>query len=223
MDFLKGLVENIDGYSEGARFLIKSGDWKSIVDTTVGEAATVDPRYRVAIESALGEASGYVIVESIDNAYAAIDYLKKHQKGKATFICLDRLPKLMDHRPLFDGPRHRWMGEQSRAYRRAVQGAVPRPCWMIRWSSPMPALRANWSEESKGMRCVTLEGEIVTSKGSCGVEASVRTKGGHIGGRSQLEEMAEEIRGLERQRERLLAEVEQKNDELVKYRRETTA
>jgi chromosome segregation protein len=101
MDFLKGLVENYDGYSEGAQFLIKSGDWKSIVDTTVGEAATVDPRYRVAIESALGEASGYVIVASVDNAYAAIDYLKTHQKGKATFICLDRLPKLMDHRPLF--------------------------------------------------------------------------------------------------------------------------
>ena len=213
MDFLKGLVENYDGYSEGAQFLIKSGDWKSIVDTTVGEAATVDPRYRVAIESALGEASGYVIVASIDNAYAAIDYLKKHQKGKATFICLDRLPKLMDHRPLFSDPGIvGWASSLvhtedrfKELYRVLLDDTLV--------VSDVGVARQLVGRE-KGVRCVTLEGEIVTSKGVLRGGSVRQDEGGHIGGRSQLEEMAEEIRGLERQRERLLNEVEEKTDEI---------
>lgn len=213
MDFLKGLVENYDGYSEGAQFLIKSGDWKSIVDTTVGEAATVDPRYRVAIESALGEASGYVIVASIDNAYAAIDYLKKHQKGKATFICLDRLPKLMDHRPLFTDPGIvGWASSLVHTEERL------RELYRVLLDDTLIVADVGIARQlvgkEKGVRCVTLEGEIVTSKGVLRGGSVRQDEGGHIGGRSQLEEMAEEIRGLEGQRERLLSEVEQKTDEI---------
>ena len=213
MDFLKGLVENYDGYSEGAQFLIKSGDWKSIVDTTVGEAATVDPRYRVAVESALGEASGYVIVASIDNAYAAIDYLKKHQKGKATFICLDRLPKLMDHRPLFTDPGIvGWASSLVHTEDRF------RELYRVLLDDTLVVADVGVARQlvgrEKGVRCVTLEGEIVTSKGVLRGGSVRQDEGGHIGGRSQLEEMAEEIRRLERQRERLLNEVEQKTDEI---------
>ncbi|MCX6144092.1 MAG: chromosome segregation protein SMC [Ignavibacteriales bacterium] len=213
MDFLKGLVENYDGYSEGAQFLIKSGDWKSIVDKTVGEAAAVDPRYRVAIESALGESSGYVIVSSIDNAYAAIDYLKKHQKGKATFICLDRLPRLMDHRPLFTEPGIvGWASSLVHTEERF------RELYRVLLDDTLVVSDVEIARQlvgrEKGVRCVTLEGEIVTSKGVLRGGSVRQDEGGHIGGRSQLDEMAEEIRGLERQRERLLTEVEQKNDEI---------
>ena len=213
MDFLKGLVENYDGYSEGAQFLIKSGDWKSIVDTTVGEAATVDPRYRIAIESALGEASGYVIVAGIDHAYAAIEYLKKHQKGKATFICLDRLPRLMDHRPLFTEPGI--VGWASSLVH--TEGRF-RELYRVLLDDTLVVADVTTARllvgREKGIRCVTLEGEIVTSKGVLRGGSVRQDEGGHIGGRSQLGEMAEEIHGLERQRERLLNEVEQKNDEI---------
>ena len=213
MDFLKGLVENYDGYSEGAQFLIKSGDWKSIVETTVGEAATVDPRYRIAIESALGEASGYVIVAGIDHAYAAIEYLKKHQKGKATFICLDRLPRLMDHRPLFTEPGIvGWASSLVHTEDRF------RELYRVLLDDTLIVADVSIARQlvgrEKGVRCVTLEGEIVTNKGVLRGGSVRQDEGGHIGGRSQLGEMAEEIHGLERQRERLLNEVEQKNDEI---------
>ncbi len=213
MDFLKGLVENFDGYSEGARYLIKSGDWKSIVETTVGEAASVDPRYRIAVESALGEASGYVIVANIDHAYAAIEYLKKHQKGKATFICLDRLPKLMDHRPLFTDPGViGWASSLVHAQDRF------RELYRVLLDDTLIVTDVDVARQmvgrEKGIRCVTLEGEIVTNKGVLRGGSIRQDEGGHIGGRSQLEEMAEEIRGFERQRERLLEEIEQKNDEI---------
>ncbi|MDP2885080.1 MAG: chromosome segregation protein SMC [Ignavibacteria bacterium] len=213
MDFLKGLVENFDGYSEGARYLITSGDWKSIVETTVGEAATVDPRYRIAIESALGDTSGYVIVSNIDHAYGAIEYLKKEQKGKATFICLDRLPKLMDHRPLYTDPGVvGWAGSLVHADVRYMD------VYRVLLDDTLVVTDVEVARQlvgrDKGIRCVTLEGEIVTNKGVLRGGSVRQDEGGHIGGRSQLEEMAEEIRGLERQRERMMHEVESRNDEL---------
>ncbi|HEY6953203.1 MAG TPA: chromosome segregation protein SMC, partial [Bacteroidota bacterium] len=94
IDFLKGLVETFDGYSEGARYLISSDEWNSRIQTTVGDAINTDPKYRVAVETALGEAVGYVIVTDVEQAYAAMEFLKKNRKGKATFICLDRVPAL---------------------------------------------------------------------------------------------------------------------------------
>ncbi|MGH2567469.1 MAG: chromosome segregation SMC family protein, partial [Bacteroidota bacterium] len=93
IDFLKGMIESFEGVSEGARYLITSDDWHPTIQTTVGEALTADPRYRVSIEAALGEAAGYVVVENTEQAYAAIELLKKTEKGKATFICLDRVPQ----------------------------------------------------------------------------------------------------------------------------------
>ncbi|HTP13593.1 MAG TPA: chromosome segregation protein SMC, partial [Bacteroidota bacterium] len=92
IDFLKGLVETFDGYSEGARYLIASEEWNAQIQTAVGDAVNTDPKFRVAVETALGESAGYVIVSSVEHAYAAIEFLKTHQKGKATFICLDRVP-----------------------------------------------------------------------------------------------------------------------------------
>lgn len=213
MDFLKGLVENFDGYSEGARYLITSGDWKSIVETTVGEAATVDPRYRIAIESALGDTSGYVIVSNIDHAYGAIEYLKKEQKGKATFICLDRLPKLMDHRPLLTDPGVvGWAGSLVHTDVRY------RDVYRVLLDDTLVVTDVEVARQlvgrDKGIRCVTLEGEIVTNKGVLRGGSVRQDEGGHIGGRSQLQEMAEEIRGLERQRERMMHDAESRNDEL---------
>jgi chromosome segregation protein len=97
IDFLKGLVESFDGYSEGAKYLITSDEWSSKIQNTVGEALQTEPRYRIAIETALGEAAGYIIVDSVEEAYAAMDFLKRNNKGKATFICLNRLPAIADH------------------------------------------------------------------------------------------------------------------------------
>jgi len=213
MDFLKGLIESFDGYSEGARYLVTSDDWKSIVQTTVGEAATVDPRYRVAIEAALGETSGFVIVESIDHAYAAIDFLKKNQKGKATFVCLDRLPKLMVHRPMFGDPGVvGWAGSLVHTddrYRELYRVLLDETLVV----AGVDVARA-MVEKINGIRCVTLDGEIVTDEGVLRGGSVRQDEGGHIGQRSQLEELGEEISALERQRARLLEEIERKSDEM---------
>ena len=44
MEFLKGLVESYDGFSERAKYLITNDEWKANVQTTVADALSTDLR-----------------------------------------------------------------------------------------------------------------------------------------------------------------------------------
>ncbi|MFH0988912.1 MAG: chromosome segregation protein SMC [bacterium] len=214
LDFLKGLIENFDGYSDGARYLITQEEWKPKVRSTVGEAVTIDPRYRVALETALGDSVSYVIVDSTDDAYSAIDYLKRGQKGKATFICLDRLPKLMSHRPFYaDGDVIGWASaviETEERFRHLYEVLLDDTLIV---ENVYTAKRILLKE--RGIRCVTLEGEIITDRGLVRGGSLRQDEGGLIGRRKQYEEVTGEINNLIRKREKTAAQIQEKHQDLA--------
>lgn len=209
MDFLKGLVESYDGISEGARSLMTNDEWRSTIQTTVGEALNADAKYRLALEAALGETAGYVVVDSLERAYGAIEFLKKHQKGKATFVCLDRIPNPSTHRPDV-----------------AVDGIVGWAADLVAGDKRLKSLfqflfdgtlivndigaSTNVVSRFPALRCVTLDGEILTGSGVVRGGSVRQDEGGYIGRRSQLEELATEIRKLEAQRAKMQEDHEQK-------------
>jgi chromosome segregation protein len=215
MDFLKGMIERFEGVPEGARFLITTNEWNPTIQTTVGEAVTADSRYRVAIEAALGEASGYVIVENTDQAYAAIELLKKNQKGKATFICLDRVPQLTTHRPMYtDHGVVGWATDLVRCdanFRNLFIFLLDGTLVVETVDRAMQIVR-----QQPGVRCVTLDGEIITGSGVLRGGSVRQDEGDHIGRKSQLEELEEDIRVLEEERAKLLEEISAKSLEHAK-------
>ncbi|HXX62899.1 MAG TPA: AAA family ATPase, partial [Bacteroidota bacterium] len=99
-DFLKGLVETREGLSEGVRFLYKDDSWKPSRILAVADAVHAQERYRAAIEAALGEFTGLLVVETAAEAERGMALLKASGQGKATFVCLDRLPRISSHRRL---------------------------------------------------------------------------------------------------------------------------
>ena len=213
IDFLKGLVESFDGYSEGARYLMTSDEWNSQFQTTVGEALTTDPRYRIAVETALGEAAGYVVVDSVDRAYAAMEFLKRNQKGKATFICLNRLPHISNHRvPVEDEEVMGWVSNliQFDSRYEHLFNFLFDDTLLVKDVSAANRLVAS----HPNMRCVTLEGEVITGKGVVRGGSLRHDEGGHISKKSQLEELTEELRRLQERHERLKGEMEKKSEEL---------
>ena len=82
LEFLRGLVESYDGFSEGAKFLITNDEWKANVQTTVADAVSADARYRVAIESALGETASFIVVRISKKHTGASKFSRKIKKGK---------------------------------------------------------------------------------------------------------------------------------------------
>ncbi|MEK6567021.1 MAG: hypothetical protein AABZ41_09990, partial [Bacteroidota bacterium] len=180
IDFLKSLVESFDGYSEGARYLITSNEWGDKIQTAVGDAVTADPTYRVAVETALGDAAGYVVVDDVEEAYAAMDFLKKNQKGKATFICLNRIPTIQNHRPPV---QHAgvigWVKDVvsfDERYQKLFDFLFDETI-IVRDVAAASAIVT----QEQNLRCVTVDGEIVTGKGVVRGGSLRQDEGGHIG------------------------------------------
>ncbi len=211
VDFLKGLVESREGLPEGVRYLSSSAAWKPSRNITVADAVHAEERYRTAVEAALGEYAGLLVVENGAEAERGIALLKEEERGKAMFVCLDRLPEIRSsvklpaipgvvglaanvakcdpaYIPLFRLILDRVIIVEDAAAASAVSGRIP------------------------GVRCVTLEGEIRTGVGIRRGGSRRQDEGGLIGKREQIEELQAgvaslrgEIRALEEERSALVA------------------
>ncbi len=214
MEFLKGLVESYDGFSEGAKYLITNDEWKANVQTTVADALSTDSRYRVAIESALGETASFIVVKNIEEAYRGIDVLKKNQKGKATFICLDRIPQLKSSPPPV-------AAEGVIAWARDVVTCDPAFGTLCDYVFDNTLLVNDVNAASllvaggSFLKCVTLDGEVVTGQGVLKGGSVRADDGGMIGKKSQIAELENETAELDRSLAALRSDVAQKENALV--------
>lgn len=87
---LSDLEKNYEGYFVGVKAVLnqrdsKNPDFKGICGA-VGEAINCDKQYETAIEVALGSAVQNIIARTEDDVKKAINYLKKNNKGRATFF-----------------------------------------------------------------------------------------------------------------------------------------
>jgi len=92
--FMQGLFETSEGEIEGAKYLLQQEDWKKRNLVSVTDVFETDDRYQHALETALGELTNVLIVEHERDALEAIDELVRQKRGKATFVCMERLPAL---------------------------------------------------------------------------------------------------------------------------------
>ncbi len=87
--FLRNLTETFEDYAEGIGHLLKGKKAGGI--NTVINSLDVEEKFRIAVETALGEISNYLIVDDSRNLTNLIDILSEDDKGKVTFILNDKL------------------------------------------------------------------------------------------------------------------------------------
>ncbi|MBI4535547.1 MAG: chromosome segregation protein SMC, partial [Ignavibacteriae bacterium] len=209
VDFLKGLIESREGLSESVRFLSSTNRWTPRNRLTVADAVHADERYRAAIESALGDLASLMVVESVNEAEEAISLLKDVQKGKATFVCLNRLPRVGSRWTL---PNARgvcgWAVDLARyddlyaqLFRFLLDGVL-----VVETREVAQRI----IRRLPGVRCVTLEGEIATGVGITKGGSKRHDEGGTIGKQRQIEDSQRQIAQLTDQ----LAGLASKKEEL---------
>jgi chromosome segregation protein len=133
--------------------------------------------------------------------------LKEEEKGKATFVCLDRMPVIRSSLRLPAIPGVVGLGADiakcDPAYAPLFRLILDRVI-IVKDAAAAAAVSAR----IPGVRCVTLEGEIRTGVGITRGGSRRQDEGGLIGKREQIEELQREISSL---RERIRASEEERN------------
>ncbi len=196
MDFLKAVIESREGVSEGVRFLSSTEKWSPKRRLTVADAINADEKYRAAIESALGEYSGLIVVDTVEDAERGIALLKEEQRGKSTFVCLDRLPEINAKlkRPNVPGVIG-WaidLAKFDTAYKPLFKFILDRVLVVENRSAATGV-----AQQMAGVRCVTLEGEVATGIGITKGGSRRHDEGGAIGKQAQMEQLNLEITALQ--------------------------
>ncbi len=89
---LSDMQEEYEGFGRGPKSVLKSDrPWRQGVHGAVAEVITVRDPHVIAIETALGGALQHIIVASDDTAKAAVEHLKAHNLGRATFLPLNTI------------------------------------------------------------------------------------------------------------------------------------
>ena len=202
VDFLKAVIESREGLSEGTRFLASTEKWTSGRRHTVADAINADEKYRTAIESALGEYSGLIVVDTMKDAEHGIALLRQEQRGKSAFVCLDRLPEVHSRLMLPEIPGViGWavdLATFESEYRSLFTFILDRVLIVENRNAA-----AKVAQQVAGVQCVTLEGEIATGIGITKGGSRRQDEGGTIGKKAQMEQLALEIGTLQNDLEAL--------------------
>ncbi|MGC8654542.1 MAG: chromosome segregation protein SMC [Candidatus Kryptoniota bacterium] len=207
MEFLSGLVEHLEGLPEGAKALAR-GEIKGAPGFDIlGDLFYVAPDYRIAAESVLGEAANYLVSPDEHTALNAIELLRGNDLGKVTFVCRDKVLNV-------SFPSLKAAGNKLLGYVKTA----PENEKLAQLFLGDVYVVDNYSEADRILReepdavCVSLSGDLYSSRGIIKGGSTRRTEGGRIGKRQQLEEL--ELENLKLSRE--LEDAERKIEELKK-------
>jgi len=88
VQILSELENNMEGFSHAVKSIISESETGTLrgVHGPISKIISVDKKYSVAVETALGNAIQNIVVDTEADAKRAIGYLKNNNKGRATFL-----------------------------------------------------------------------------------------------------------------------------------------
>ncbi|MFW5701971.1 MAG: chromosome segregation protein SMC, partial [Bacteroidota bacterium] len=209
LEFLSGLVDT----DESSKFLIRSKDWQPTGDKSLlMELAGADEKFRIAVESALGETGRYFVVDSLGDAYAAVKELKDKQKGKATFICREKLPNVPAPEAAPEGEYiYGWASEIVRtddALRSALREILGRTLIVDNTK-----IASEMVDSGRAVCAVTLDGELVRKGGIIRGGTVSKTEGRTVGKKERMDKLTAEIEELRAEAASIESEIAELTEE----------
>ena len=186
-DFLNGLVEHLEGVPDGAKALAR-GEVAGLPKFEIlSDIFYVEPDYRIAAESILGDASNFLVSPDEHTALSAIDELRKSDLGKVTFICIDKLIPPLPRLELTNRRRLIDHLQTSKEYEPICKYFFENVAVVENFSEAERILR-----EDSMLTCVNYSGDVFSAKGIIRGGSTRKTEGGRVGKLRQLEELKAE-------------------------------
>lgn len=219
---LENLEKHYEGYNRSVKSLMELVHKERITaaeDTKVlGEIFSVDKRYEVAIEIALGAAISNVITKNEEIAKLLIGYLKKNNLGRATFLPLNIIKgkKLELDRNITGANGYVGIASDIISYDSEYQNIVNYVLGRTIICKDMDSALNIAKIGRYNYKIVTLEGEVINPGGAL-TGGSIKGKNSNVLGRKrEIEELVKNIGEKKEHYDELTKVVQAIKDEIKK-------
>ncbi|MGJ7922425.1 chromosome segregation protein SMC [Neobacillus sp. LXY-4] len=201
-EMLEEMEEDFSGFYQGVKEVLKARN-NSLqgIEGAVAELISAPKEYETAIEIALGAAMQHVVVDSEQNARAAIAFLKKHSYGRATFLPLNVIKGKSLSSSQLDAIKHHpsYIGVASSLIRfdQKYQEIIGNLLGNVVITKDLKG--ANELAKILQYRCrfVTLDGDVVNPGGSMTGGAVKQKNNSLLSRKGELEELKEKLADME--------------------------
>ena len=177
---LQEMEKMYEGYSKAVKMIMgeaQRGQLKGILGPVAG-LLRVESQYTVAIETALGSAMQNIVVEREEDGKSAIQYLKRRDGGRCTFLPLDAVqPSEFREKGVVDEPGFIGLGDElircDQKYRVIFSSLLGRTVIAEDMDSAIAMARRHGHR----LKIVTLDGQVLNPGGSMTGGSASRTAG----------------------------------------------
>lgn len=219
INLLSEMKRDYEGFSYAVKFLMKQknrGVLKGI-EGTVAELISVDSELSLAVEIALGSATGNIVCERQKDAKSAIELLKREKAGRATFLPIDKISSRKENRAL--ARQEGLLGlasdliQYDEKYRDIVENLLGRTYIT---ETLQDAIDIS-NKSGDRYRFVSLDGQLVNAGGSM-TGGSVSKTVGILSRQAELDELSAKRGTLAKERDGIQRKLNEADTELKKIR-----
>lgn len=221
LELLAQWAEQHEGYLEGTKNILNGkGSWRDAIKGAVGDLFTVDNRFTVAIEIALGGSVNHVVTTTAKAASEGVQYLKSIQGGRVTFLPMDSVKG----RP-YDTPALSEEGvigtavdciEFDVAYNHIFQYLLGRTL-IVETMERAIALQKKYNQQ---LRIVTLTGEQFQPGGSLTGGATKKKRSSLLSRREEAARLEAELASVEERTAKLEQQIKDEENRIERAQRE---
>lgn len=200
---LKNMQEAYEGFGYGVKAVIRAQEnWHAGVIGVAAELLNADARYVTAIETALGAAAQNIVMRDAETAKAAINYLKQHKYGRATFLPLDTIktyPRKAEDEQLKKMPGVLGFADELVICKPDVEKVFKFLLGRVLVAQNMDAALAAARKSGFRLRAVTLQGDIVNAGGSLTGGSRQQKEAGFLSRTKEIETLSQQEAALHKE------------------------
>jgi len=225
LETLQELQENLEGYDDGIRTLVRDHTPEQNPDlprfhSLVADIFETDPQVETAIEAAISNRYQSLIIDDLDDALRSVAHLKEHQIGRGSFIPLQ--PKLKDRTPFVVREGTGVIGEALQLvrfapeYRGVAEYLLGSVVVMEDLEQAVSLFRTNGFRRT----LVTLNGEVLDPSGAIEGGISRQKGGGFIRRKREIRELTHSLESLKNRLQQTVEERDRLQQEIADIRQQ---
>ncbi|MGL5329232.1 MAG: chromosome segregation protein SMC, partial [Peptostreptococcaceae bacterium] len=201
------MENHYEGFNRGVKEVLKNKNLQGIYGA-LGQVVSVDEKYEKAIEAALGAYMQNIITADENSAKFAINYLKKNNLGRVTFLPINIIKSnRIDIRNIKSNTKYIGVASDlisyDEKYKNILENILGRTIIIDNIDNGIKFAKETYHK----FKVVTLDGEILNPGGSL-TGGSLRTNGNILSRKRLITEYTEKINNIKKENISLISEKE---------------